>query len=98
MPLAQTSRQTWCEWKGAATYFTLTLDGQDVRDRIWTYEAPTARFEPIRGFLSFYARPWDCFVDGEQVVPQPGDFYGGWVTSELEGIIKGRTGNLDPVV
>jgi hypothetical protein len=39
--------------------------------------------------VSFYAGPWDCFVDGELVKPQPGDFYGGWTTSELEGIIKG---------
>ncbi|KAJ3489734.1 hypothetical protein NLG97_g5940 [Lecanicillium saksenae] len=98
VPLAKTGRKTWCEWKGMATYFSLRLDGQDVSNRIWTYEEPTSGFEPIRGFLSFYAGPWDCFVDGEQVVPQPGDFYGGWVTAELQGIVKGRTGNLDPVV
>lgn len=98
MPLAKTGRKTWCEWKGPATYFSLRLDGQEVSDRIWTYEQPTPGFEPIRGFLSFYAGPWDCFVDGEKVVPQPGDFYGGWVTAELQGIVKGRTGNWDPVV
>lgn len=99
VPLAKTGRKTWCEWKGMATYYSLRLDGlEDVGNRIWTYEAPTAGFEPIRGFLSFYAGPWDCFVDGEQVVPQPGDFYGGWVTAELQGIVKGRTGNRDPIV
>ncbi|KAM3455524.1 hypothetical protein MY3296_002235 [Beauveria thailandica] len=96
--LTKTGRKTWCEWKGMATYFSLRLGGQDVSNRIWTYEEPTAGFEPIRGYLSFYAGPWDCFVDGEQVVPQPGDFYGGWVTGELQGIVKGRTGNLDPIV
>lgn len=98
VPLTKTGRKTWCEWKGMATYFSVRLGGQDVSNRIWTYEEPTAGFEPIRGYLSFYAGPWDCFVDGEQVVPQPGDFYGGWVTSELQGIVKGRTGNLDPIV
>ena len=39
--------------------------------------------------MSFYAGTWDCYDDGELVKPQPGDFYGGWTTSELEGIIKG---------
>ncbi|EGX88637.1 hypothetical protein CCM_08682 [Cordyceps militaris CM01] len=98
VPLAKTGRTSWCEWKGRATYFSLTAGGGEVRDRVWTYEEPTPAFAPLRGFLSFYAGPWDCFVDGERVVPQPGDFYGGWVTAELQGIVKGRTGNLDPVV
>ena len=30
--------------------------------------------------------------DGERVQPQEGDFYGGWVTSELEGRMKGGPG------
>jgi len=63
-----------------------------VPDRIWSYERPTAAFEEIRGYLSFYAGPWECFVDGERVVPQPGDFYGGWVTGEVEGRVKGGAG------
>ncbi|TWU74183.1 hypothetical protein ED733_001408 [Metarhizium rileyi] len=97
--LAPTQKKTVCEWKGVATYYAVQLaDGKSVLNRIWSYDRPTSRFEPIRGYLSFYAEPWDCFVDGERVEPQPGDFYGGWVTSEIEGIIKGRTGNLDPVV
>lgn len=70
-----------------------------VVNRIWSYENPTPGFKPIRVFLSLYAGdPWECFVDGERVEPQPGDFYGGWVTSEIEGIVKGRHGNLDPRV
>jgi hypothetical protein len=91
-------RQSWCEWKGLASYWTLTLGGDSVAGRIWSYENPTSGFEPIRSHVSLYAGPWDCFVDGEKVEPQPGDFYGGWVTSEVEGIVKGRTGNLDPVI
>ncbi|KAK4092236.1 hypothetical protein Purlil1_3489 [Purpureocillium lilacinum] len=98
--LTPTGRRTGCEWKGTATYYEAKLgDGTTVANRIWTYEAPTPAFEPIRGYLSFYAGPpWDCFVDGERVEPQPGDFYGGWVTSDIEGIVKGHTGNLDPVI
>ncbi|UNI22350.1 hypothetical protein JDV02_008246 [Purpureocillium takamizusanense] len=100
LALTPTGRRTGCEWKGTATYYEAKLgDGTAVTNRIWSYEAPTPAFEPIRGYLSFYAGPpWDCFVDGERVEPQPGDFYGGWVTSDIEGIVKGRTGNLDPVV
>lgn len=101
--LTRTGRSTWCEWKGAATYWQVALGDADktavVADRIWSYEKPTESFEPLRGYLSFYAGPpWECFVDGERVEAQPGDFYGGWVTSDIEGIVKGRQGNLDPVV
>ena len=82
-----------------ATYYTLQLsDGASVSNRAWSYERPSPAFEPIRGYVSFYAGPWECFVDGERVQPQPGDFYGGWVTSEIDGIVKGRTGNFDPIV
>ncbi|KAK2591568.1 hypothetical protein QQS21_010738 [Conoideocrella luteorostrata] len=99
IPLTTTKKQTICEFKGVATYYKVELaDGTAVSDRIWSYERPTPAFKPIHGYLSFYAGPWDCFVDGEKVEAQPGDFYGGWVTSDIEGIVKGRTGNLDPIV
>lgn len=99
--LTQTPRKTWCEWKGRATYWALANPAnpsQTVADRIWSYERPTPGFEPIKDYLSFYAGPWDCFVDGEKVEPQPGDFYGGWVTSDIGGIVKGKNGNWDPDV
>ncbi|CCF32891.1 hypothetical protein CH063_00133 [Colletotrichum higginsianum] len=105
IPLTPTRRSTYCEWKGVATYYSTTAPGSsstgesvDVSNRIWSYESPTADFEAIAGYFSFYAGPWNCFVDGEAVQPQPGDFYGGWVTSEVEGIVKGAQGNWDPVV
>jgi hypothetical protein len=105
VPLTETRRSTYCEWKGAATYYSIAFpkfqssdSEQVVASRIWSYNNPARGFQPIRGYLSFYAGPWDCFVDGEKVEPQPGDFYGGWVTSEIEGIVKGATGNFDPVV
>jgi len=67
---------------------------EEVKGKIWSYEAPTPPFKDIRGYLSFYASgvPWECFVDGEKVQAQEGDFYGGWVTSELEGRMKGGPG------
>lgn len=101
VPLTQTSRSSYCEWKGRATYYSITAPSPDkatVANRIWTYQSPTKPFEAIRGYLSLYAGPWDCYVDGERVEPQPGDFYGGWVTSDIDGIVKGKHGNFDPVV
>ncbi|OLN94070.1 hypothetical protein CCHL11_08847 [Colletotrichum chlorophyti] len=100
VPLIPTPRSTFCEWKGAAKYYSITApgDSQVVLNRIWSYESPTQGFEAIKGYFSFYAGPWDCFVDGEAVQPQPGDFYGGWVTSDIEGIVKGAHGNWDPVL
>ncbi|KAL8776709.1 MAG: hypothetical protein Q9213_008168 [Squamulea squamosa] len=94
-PLTRSSHKSFCEWKGAATYWNITNPtnaSEVVRNRIWSYEKPTKSFESIKDYLSFYAGPWDCYVDGEKVEPQPGDFYGGWVTSDIEGPIKGGPG------
>jgi uncharacterized protein (DUF427 family) len=77
--LKQNNRHTFCEWKGSATYYDFKppSGGDNIKSRIWTYESPTEKFKPIKGYVSFYAGPWKCFVDGEEVKPQPGDFYGG---------------------
>ncbi|KAL2277928.1 hypothetical protein FJTKL_15058 [Diaporthe vaccinii] len=101
LPLTKTAQTTYCEWKGAATYWSIANPASSsgtVSNRIWSYERPTKGFEAIKDYLSFYAGPWDCFVDGEKVEPQPGDFYGGWVTSDIDGIVKGKNGNWDPVL
>ncbi|KAL8683196.1 MAG: hypothetical protein Q9224_006216 [Gallowayella concinna] len=95
LPLTRSSHKSFCEWKGAATYWSISNPGNEsevVKNRIWSYEKPTKDFESIKDYLSFYAGPWDCYVDGEKVEPQPGDFYGGWVTSDIEGPIKGGPG------
>ena len=90
------TRGTYCEWKGTATYHdVIPGDGAAaVRGKVWSYESPTARFTDIAGYVSFYALPgvWDCFVDGEKVTAQPGDFYGGWMTSLIDGGSKGVKG------
>ena len=49
-------------------------------------------FDEIAGYLSFYPARLECFVAGERVRPQPGGFYGGWVTSEIVGPYKGSPG------
>ena len=95
LPLTRSSNSSYCEWKGAATYWNIcnpSNASETVKNRIWSYENPTKGFEAIKGYMSLYAGPWDCFVDGEKVQAQEGDFYGGWVTSDIEGPFKGGPG------
>ena len=90
------NKSSICEWKGRATYWSIKdpETNDEVNAKIWSYESPTPGFKDIKGHLSFYASgvPWKCFVDGEEVEPQPGDFYGGWKTSDIEGTMKGGPG------
>ncbi len=90
-----TARGTsFCEWKGTAVYFNVQGGGKTVPRAAWSYPSPTAAFQPLAGHVSFYASAMDaCFVGAEQVLPQPGDFYGGWVTANLQGRIKGAPGS-----
>ncbi len=88
--LVQSAGSSVCEWKGAATYWALANDpGMAVG---WSYPRPRARFDTIRDFFSFYPGRVACFVDGERVAPQPGRFYGGWITPEVVGPFKGEPG------
>lgn len=84
-----------CEWKGVATYWDVTV-GAVVLPRIcWSYADPTPAFASLRDHVAFYAAPFDrCSVDGETVIPQPGGFYGGWITSRVVGPFKGVPGSL----
>lgn len=84
-------RGSFCEWKGAATYYDVVGgDGRRVERGAWTYRDPSPGFEEIRDAVAFYPAPMDeCTLDGERVEAQPGGFYGGWITSELVGPFKG---------
>ena len=83
-----------CEWKGPATYWTVVLpDGTRHEQVGWSYERPFPEFESIQGHLSFYPARLECTIDGERVEPQPGGFYGGWITPEVIGPFKGAAGS-----
>ncbi len=86
--------QSFCEWKGIAQYWTLRV-GAHVAERVaWSYPAPHAGFAALRDHLAVYAGPMDeCRVGDEVVTPQPGGFYGGWVTSWVRGPFKGGPGS-----
>lgn len=84
---------TLCEWKGRAAYFDVQAGGKTARRSAWSYLSPDARFHALASHVSFYASAMDaCFVGEERVMPQPGNFYGGWVTANLQGRIKGAPG------
>ncbi|MFI7583927.1 DUF427 domain-containing protein [Kocuria sp. M1N1S27] len=85
---------SWCEWKGAAAYFDVRGGNRTASRAAWTYPSPTPGFESLRGHIALMPGEMDgCFVAGEQVRPQDGGFYGGWITSRVAGPFKGTPGS-----
>ena len=93
--LIASERRSLCEWKGLASYWSLRQDGRTATDCAWSYPDPMPAFASIRDHLAVYPAAMDaCFVDDERVTPQPGRFYGGWVTANLIGPFKGAPGTM----
>jgi uncharacterized protein (DUF427 family) len=93
--MVPTSRRTFCEFKGQASYWTLQVGDKTARDVAWSYADPTPGFAALAGYYAFYPSRMDaCYVDGEQVQAQEGDFYGGWITSQIVGPFKGGPGTF----
>jgi len=93
--LVASSRKTFCEFKGEASYWTIAVDGVISPDAAWSYRQPNPAYTAMRDHIAFYASRMDaCYVDGERVLSQSGDFYGGWITSDVVGPFKGGPGTL----
>jgi uncharacterized protein (DUF427 family) len=91
--LRPSRRHTYCEFKGEASYYDLVVAGREVKEAAWYYPEPSPGYEAIRDHLAFYPGRVDAaWVDDEQVQPQEGDFYGGWITSGITGPFKGAPG------
>lgn len=91
--LIPTGRTSFCEFKGSSTYYSVRHNNRTSPFAAWAYHDPTPAFSLIRDYLAFYANRVDaCFVDDERVQAQSGDFYGGWITSEIVGPFKGGPG------
>jgi uncharacterized protein (DUF427 family) len=89
-------RHSWCEWKGLTSYYHVEVGGSRRQDAAWYYPDPTVPYKEIRDYVAFYPHAMDaCWVDGERVQAQPGDFYGGWITSDVVGPFKGGPGTSD---
>ena len=90
---------SFCEWKGQASYVDVV--GGDpaspvVAERAgWLYPTPTRAYAALVDHVALYPGAMDrCTVAGEVVRPQPGGFYGGWVTSRVVGPFKGDPGTM----
>lgn len=89
------SRTSFCEWKGIAQYYSIQVGHSLAVGAAWAYPNPTDGFAPLQDYVAFYAQKMDrCTVAGETVTPQPGGFYGGWITSWITGPFKGEPGTM----
>ena len=85
--------ESFCEWKGVAAYLDLVAGAVVAPCAAWTYPDPRSGYAALTDHVALYPAAVDrCLVDGEVVVPQPGGFYGGWITSRVVGPFKGGPG------
>ena len=82
----ETSRTSFCEWKGQANYYHIKVGDRLINYPAWGYKSPNSKYRQIRDHISIYADAMEgCYIDDEKVQPQEGDFYGGWITSRVVG-------------
>ena len=83
--------KTLCEWKGEAEYFDIkSTDGRISKKGAWSYSSPSHDFIKIKGYVAIYPNSVDsCLLNKEEVNSQDGEFYGGWITSDIVGPFKG---------
>ncbi len=87
------SQQSFCEFKGAARYYNIQVGNKEIQQAGWYYPNPNERFALLKDHVAFYPQLMDaCYVNDELVQPQPGGFYGGWITSDVVGPFKGGPG------
>jgi uncharacterized protein (DUF427 family) len=93
--LATAGHASFCEWKGLARYYNIQIGARTIENAAWTYPDPVPAYSEIRDHIAFYAHLMDaCYIDGTAVIPQPGNFYGGWITPGIIGPFKGGPGSL----
>lgn len=95
MAYLEPSRQkALCEWKGISRYWSARVADRVAENVAWSYPEPWDGFRAIKDHLAFRAGPMDrCLVDGQLVTPQPGKYYGGWITPDIVGPFKGEPGS-----
>lgn len=91
--VAVPGHSTFCEWKGHASYLDIVVGHRRASKAAWTYADPTLEFQPLQDHIAFYPGRVDAaYLDDERVRPQPGEFYGGWITDDIVGPFKGEPG------
>jgi uncharacterized protein (DUF427 family) len=84
---------SFCEWKGPARYWSLVDGTRQLPGVAWSYPQPLAGAEALADRVAFYLGGLQGSIDGALLRPQPGGFYGGWITPELVGPFKGAPGS-----
>ena len=101
LPLADVRRDllrpakgtSFCEWKGAAAYLDVVVGDRVAREAGWHYPNPSEPYAALADHVAFYAGRVDrATVGGVVVTPQPGGYYGGWITPDVVGPFKGEPG------
>lgn len=62
--LRPTDTQTYCPYKGDASYYTLAGADGEVADAVWSYAAPYDAVREIAGHVAFYPQHVRISVDG----------------------------------
>jgi uncharacterized protein (DUF427 family) len=92
--LQEIDERTFCEWKGSAQAWSVAIAQRVSYSAAWSYPNPEPEFASLYNYFAFHAGRVDaCYVDNQRVVPQPGEYYGGWITSEIVGPFKGVPGS-----
>jgi uncharacterized protein (DUF427 family) len=87
------ARGTMCEFKGVAHYLDAVVAGRRVEAVAWSYADPTPAYRALRDHVAFFPSRVDgAWIGDEAVTAQEGDFYGGWITTDLVGPFKGPAG------
>ncbi len=85
--------RSFCEWKGVAHYYDVRAGEISAPRAAWGYAAPERAFAALKDTVAFYVTEMDaCWIGDQRATAQPGSFYGGWVTPNLTGIVKGGPG------
>ena len=85
-------KTSYCEWKGVAKYLDVKVGSNIAQARAWAYPTPNPDYAALANHVGFYVEPFECYVGEERAQPQPGQFYAGWITSKIEGKVKGGPG------
>jgi uncharacterized protein (DUF427 family) len=57
--LTESTTPYTCPWKGAAQYYTVTVDGSELADRAWSYPTPyPTSFDRVGQDFSGYIAFW----------------------------------------
>ncbi|EXJ93221.1 hypothetical protein A1O3_01778 [Capronia epimyces CBS 606.96] len=60
--LSPSDTHTTCPWKGQASYYNITVNGQVLKDAAWYYPAPKEKAFHIKDHVAFYANKVNVVV------------------------------------